>query len=119
MQEYAGVDVVVTADLIEGRQQAVGIVVDMIAFPGMFGVAFVGGTGAQKKMGVAVRGLVAETLLEDVEVVLFSIRRSSALAPVGNCERPSWWLWVVVKPSDTPSIRPASKSSSQSSNRLP
>ena len=55
------------ADLVEGRQQAVGVVVDMIALPGVFGVAFVGGTGAQEEMGVAVRGLVAETLLEDVE----------------------------------------------------
>ena len=84
MEVSGGVDVVEAADLVEGRQQAVGVVVDVIALPGVFGVAFVGGTGAQEKMRVAIGGLVAEALLENVEIGFVFDKAVERVGPGGE-----------------------------------
>ena len=44
--------------------------VDVIAVPGLVGIAFVRGAGTHEEMGVTIAGPVAQALFEDIEVFI-------------------------------------------------
>ena len=50
------------------RENAVGVVVDVIATPGLFGISFVYGPCAHEKMGIAVAGLRTQEEFEKIDI---------------------------------------------------